>query len=210
MRRLGDGTVHLASGGADWEVMLWDVSTPGNGPIRTLSGHSYAVRAVAFASSRYGNASPGESDPALLASGGDDEKVGQQIRRAPSWCITLPRSREADVSKIHQTLQVIVWDARIKAYGSKVARMDTGSAVLCCCWGGEGGVGGGGPGWLAAGGGIGLDSMQGTSENVGGWLRVWDVRMWKMVRAALKQKLSTIYSRICHLVCISLVISVIG
>ena len=74
-----------------------------------------------------------------------------------------------------------MWDARIKAYGSKVARMETGSAVLCCCWGGEGGVGGGGPGWLAAGGGIGLDSMQGTSENVGGWLRVWDVRMWKLV-----------------------------
>ena len=74
--------------------------------------------------------------------------------------------------------QVRVWDTRAK-YGGNIKTLQCGSPVLSVCWGGamESAQGS----WLAAGGGIPLDSMAGTSENIGGWLRVWDVRTWRVV-----------------------------
>jgi WD40 repeat protein len=60
--------------------------------------------------------------------------------------------------------RVIVWDLRARGRG-RVTALACGAPALSCCWG---------PGgrWLAAGGGMPLDSMAGTSDNVAGWLRV--------------------------------------
>ena len=73
---------------------------------------------------------------------------------------------------------VRIWDPRAK-FGGKVKTLYCGSPVLSVCWGGVGGSATGS--WLTAGGGIPLDSMAGSSENIGGWIRVFDIRTWRVV-----------------------------
>jgi len=70
---------------------------------------------------------------------------------------------------------VVVCDTRSRG---KIAQLKCGAAVACCCWGPEGGSE---LSWLAAGGGIPSDSFMGSTDCVGGWIRIWDPRMWKAV-----------------------------
>ena len=71
---------------------------------------------------------------------------------------------------------VRIWDCRAK-YGGRITSLRCGSPVLSLTWGGGSITGD----WLAAGGGIPPDDMRGSTEDVDGWIRVWDVRTWKIV-----------------------------
>ena len=70
---------------------------------------------------------------------------------------------------------VIIWDTRA-ANGGKVKKLQCNAPVLTMCWGDGANTGNS---WLAAGGGVCHDSFSGTTENVGGWLRIFDCRTWK-------------------------------
>ena len=131
---VGAVTGHVATGGSDWSVLVWDPESPDE-PVARMDGHTRAVRSC----DSHADA------PDALATGSLDETV-------------------------------LVWDAR--APEAPVARLETSSPVLCVRWGG--------PPFLCAGGGVAPDSMAGTRENVGGWLRVWDPRTWRVLGDASK------------------------
>jgi WD40 repeat protein len=72
---------------------------------------------------------------------------------------------------------VRIWDIRCSPGQDSVAVLETGSPVLTCEWG---------DGFLSAGGGVPIDAMFGTSDNIGGWVRMWDPRTWKVLGDAAK------------------------
>jgi len=147
----------IISGSADWSIKLWDVLTFQE--VGHYDAHSYAVRCLAWASS--GDLKLKRS----MAVGDSTESLGG--RQSGVFC------SGGDDEMIY------IWDTRQK-YSNRIARLNAGATVLCCCWGASGEFGGELP-WLAAGGGTPSDSFNASSENLRGWLRVYDPRMWKAI-----------------------------
>lgn len=166
---IGSGT--LLSGGGDWKSCLWDLHRPDAGCIREFESHSYAVRCCSWSSSGQQAVNGFQSVAHATCSEGAFSQQRQQVAPPPSSaCFATGGDDE----------MVYVIDPRSSNSDGKVARLSTGAAVLTVCWGPMDDVPGGLP-WLAAGGGVPLDSFNANSDNLGGWIRIWDPRMWKAI-----------------------------
>jgi len=155
----------LLSGGEDWKAYLWDLHRPDAGCISEFETHSYALRCCSWSTS------------GQLAVNGFD--VGMNTAAAPSAPNLGVENNCACFATGGDDEMVHVIDPRA-GYRGKVASLKTGAAVLTCCWGPTEDAPGPLP-WLAAGGGVPLDSFNASSDNIGGWARIWDPRTWKVV-----------------------------
>ncbi|GBG29315.1 U-box domain-containing protein 54 [Hondaea fermentalgiana] len=155
---VGSGT--LVTGGGDWKTCLWDLHRLDAGCISEFEAHSYAVRCCAWSTSGQYAVNGYEHGHRVGASG---------LAAAAGACFASGGDDE----------MVYVTDPRASGNG-RVAQLSTGAAVLSMCWGPTDDAPGALP-WLAAGGGVPLDSFNASSDNIGGWVRVWDPRMWKPV-----------------------------
>ena len=170
----------VASSSRDSTVRLWRRAASGEHVWLTaavLRGHRSEVWCV---SSSTGHIVSGGDDWSLFV--WDPESPTEPVARIDAHTRAI-RCCDAQAESPHVVASgsldetVRVWDLRTPPR-EPVARLEAGSMVLCLRWG---------LGFLCAGGGIPFDTSFGTSENVGGWLRVWDPRTWQVLGDAARE-----------------------
>jgi WD40 repeat protein len=164
----------IVSGSRDRTVRLWQQSQQQWREVAVLEGHQAEVRCVAAV-----------RDMGQVVSGGNDWDVLEwdaanpfepiRVRKGHTRPVRCLASSGALTASGSEDESVAVWDPRAR---DRVAVLQVGAVALTAQWGDR---------FLAVGGGTPLDSFSATSENVGGWLRVWDARTWSVLGDAAVQ-----------------------
>jgi len=152
LQGVASGAPTLASGSRDRAVRLWQQRTAG-------SAGAWECKAELQSHAAEVRAVAAVQNTGHVVSGGNDWDL-------LTWDAGNPEEPVA-VLKGHEAVRV--WDPRCEA---AVATMHTSSMVLQLSFG---------DGFLTAGGGTPLDSFSSPSENVGGWVRVFDRRTWSVL-----------------------------
>ncbi len=151
------GSGALLSGGEDWRCCLWDLQRPDIGSVTDYELHSRAVRCCAWSSS---------GDRAVSA-----------LALQPSNGVGLGLGGVFASGGEDEMAYVV--DPRSPS-GRPVARLNAGAIVLSVAWGPSEHAMGSLP-WLAVGGGTPPSSFNASSDNLGGFIRLYDPRTWKAV-----------------------------
>lgn len=170
----------IATGSRDRTVKLWKASSDTRSySCETQLDHRADV--MCLAGLREGHVVSGGSDWSLKL--WDPNIPNEPVRVLDSHsrtvrCVTVDNKHttgEGHFASGSDDETIAIWDPR--ASDPIIAKIDASSPVLCLSWDGD---------YLCAGGGTAADSMTGSSsEYMGGWLRFYDPRTWKIVGDAI-------------------------